>query len=148
MLNTSDSRHCNKTDFSCGNETSQCIPLQWVCDGDPECIDGSDESEDLCKDVGACGHSYTAPNGFLFSPSYPENYPDNADCYYTISQPTGTVILLNFLSMDIQIYSSGYCPDYLDVRDGASEVSPLLGKLCGSEIPAPIQSSQNQLLMK
>ena len=148
MLNILDSLHCNKTDFSCGNETSQCIPLQWVCDGDPECIDGSDESEDLCKDVGVCGGSFTAPCGILYSPSYPESYPDNADCIYTISQPTGPVILLNFLSMDIQIYSSGYCPDYLDVRDGASEVSPLLGKLCGSEIPAPIQSSQNQLLMK
>ena len=143
MLNILDSLNCNKTDFSCGNATSQCIQLQWVCDGDPECIDGSDESEDLCKDVGACGHSNTAPNGFIFSPSYPENYPDNVDCYYTISQPTGTVILLKFLSMDTE-----KCRDYLEVRDGPSEDSPLLENICGSEIPAPIQSSQNQLWMK
>ena len=99
--------------------------------------------------IGACGGHFTTPHGILTSPSFPENYPDNADCYYTISQPTGTVILLNFLSMDTEKSSSSdTCYDYLEVRDGPSEVSPLLGKLCGSEIPAPIISSQNQLLMK
>ena len=143
MLKILDSLNCNKTDFSCGNETSQCIPLQWVCDGDPECIDGSDESEDLCKDVGVCGGSFTAPNGILYSPSYPESYPDNADCIYTISQPAGTVIMLIFLSIDIEICSSCDC-DYIEIRDG----STVLDKLCGNEIPAPIQSTQNQLWIK
>ena len=95
-----------------------------------------------------CGGGYfSTTNGTIASPSYPENYPDNADCIYTIWQPTGNVILLNFLSMDI---AGGYdCgSDYLEIRDGSSADSPLLDKLCGSDIPAPIQSSQNQLWMK
>ena len=94
---------------------------------------------------GACGGSFTTPNGILTSPSYPDNYPDNADCVYTISQPTGTVIVLTFHSMDIFYHQ---CNDYLEIRDGSSAASPLLGKLCGSEIPAPFQSSQSQVWMQ
>ena len=101
---------------------------------------------------GACGGNFSTLNGILASPSYPDNYPNNADCIYTISQQTGTVILLNFLSMDIQICTHNWCDpcffDYLEIRDGPSADSSLLERLCGSEIPAPIQSSQNQLWMK
>ena len=97
--------------------------------------------------IGACGGSFTTPNGILTSPSYPDNYPNNADCVYTISQPTGTAIVLTFYSMDIEDDSS--CDyDYLEIVDGSSADSPLLGKLCGREIPAPIQSTQNQVWMK
>ena len=98
--------------------------------------------------IGECGGSFTTPNGILTSPSYPDNYPDNADCVYTISQPSGTAIVLTVHSMDIYVNSSGYCGDYLEIRDGSSAASPLLGKLCGSEIPAPFQSSKNQVWMK
>ena len=101
---------------------------------------------------GICGGNFTTQNGIFTSPSYPDNYPDNTDCIYSISQPNGTVIMLNFLSMDIESCSGWWCadncPDYLEIRDGPSDDSSLLGKLCGSEIPAPIQSSQNQLWMK
>ena len=96
---------------------------------------------------GACGGAFTTPNGVLTSPSYPGNYPDNADCIYAISQPTGTVILLNFYSMDVGSHSVCIY-DYLEIKDGPLADSPLLDKLCGSEIPASIQSSQNQLWMK
>ena len=143
LFDISDSPHCNKTYFTCGNESLQCIPLLWVCDKDPECSDGNDESEDLCKNAGACGGSFTSPNGLIYSPSYPENYQNNADCIYTIYLPTGTIILLNFLSMDTE-----RCSDYLEIRDGPSDGSPLLVELCGNEIPDAILSSQNQLWMK
>ena len=102
---------------------------------------------------GECDGSFFTKNGILTSPSYPDNYPDNADCVYTISQPTGTAIVLTFHSMDIED-DIDWCPsctcdyDFLEIRDGSSAASPLLGKLCGSEIPAPIQSSQNQVWMK
>ena len=97
--------------------------------------------------IGECGGSFTTPNGILTSPSYPFNYPYNADCVYTISQPSGTAIVLTFHSMDIENHST--CRwDYLEIRDGSSAASPLLGKLCGTEIPVPIQSTQNQVWMK
>ena len=94
-----------------------------------------------------CGGYFSTPNGNFTSPSYPDNYPANEDCIYTISQPIGTVIMLNLLSMDIESHSTcGF--DYLEIRDGPSDDSPLLGKLCGNVIPAPIQSVQNQMWMR
>lgn len=38
--------------------------------------------------------------------------------------------------------------DYLEVRDGDSETSPLLGHFCGYEKPDDVKSSSNQLWMK
>ena len=102
--------------------------------------------------IGQCGGIFATPNGILTSPSYPDNYPSYADCVYTISQPTDTAIVMTFHSMDIEIGFANRvwtCRwDYLEIRDGISAASPLLGKLCGNEIPAPIQSSQNQVWMK
>ena len=101
---------------------------------------------DKCGDG---GHFYTTGGGMITSPSYPGNYPDYSDCIYTISQPTGRVIRLNFLTMDINNYMDRHCDnDYLEIRDGPSADSPTLAKLCGSDIPSPMESSMNQLWMK
>ncbi|XP_044737265.1 sortilin-related receptor-like [Chrysoperla carnea] len=37
---------CGPEDFQCKNK--YCIPKYWICDGTPDCIDGSDEEEN-CK---------------------------------------------------------------------------------------------------
>ena len=99
---------------------------------------------------GSCGGNFTTPHGILTSPSYPDHYPNDVDCIFLISQPNGTVILLNFISIDMEYDEEwcGGCCDYLEIRNGPSDDTPHLDKLCGSEIPAPIQSSQNQLWMK
>ena len=100
---------------------------------------------------GACGGSFSTSNGAITSPSYPDNYPDHAICIYTISQPNDTVIQLNFLSFilkDSSVSTCNYYDDNLEIRDGPLHESPLLARLCGSTIPAQIQSSQNQLWMK
>ena len=100
---------------------------------------------------GTCGGSFKTPQGIFTSPSYPDNYPDNADCIYTISQANDTAILLKILSMDFHSYNwNPDCQsnDYIEIRDGPSDDSPLLDKLCGSDIPAPIQTSNNQVWIK
>ncbi|GAA6080747.1 dorsal-ventral patterning tolloid-like protein 1 isoform X1, partial [Tachysurus ichikawai] len=38
--------------------------------------------------------------------------------------------------------------DYLEVRDGLSESSPLIGRFCGYDIPEDIRSTSNTLWMK
>ena len=102
---------------------------------------------------GKCGGSFTTPNGIIASPSNLENYPDIADCIYIISQSTGAVILLNFFQMDVDCYavdgSNKMQKQYLEIRDGPSEASPLSAQLCNQkENPGAIQSNQNGLWMR
>ena len=101
---------CNNTYFTCGDD-SQCIPWRWVCDGDPECSDGSDESKYLCNGVGECGGNFTMEDGILTSPSYPEKYPNYADCLYAISKPNGTYLELKLLMFDLYKNRFGYNGD-------------------------------------
>ena len=43
-----DEVNCNKDKFNCTIGNLQCIPWLWVCDGDEDCTDGSDEADGLC----------------------------------------------------------------------------------------------------
>ena len=100
-------------------------------------------------EIGECGGTFTFPFGILTSPSYPAKYPEYVDCVYTISQLTGTAIRLSFLSLNIHINNAlDFCIDYLEIRDGPSDDSPILGTFCGNEIPSPILSSQHNLWLK
>lgn len=111
--------------------------------------------------IGACGGKFTTEHGVLTSPSYPDNYTDNADCIYTISRPNGTFIKLSATDMEVDNYknpdyyfysyysSDDTCDtDYLEIRDGSSRESPLIEYVCGDEIPAPIMSTQNNVWMR
>ena len=112
------------------------------------------------------GH-FTAPGGILTSPSYPNNYPDDADCVYTISLAPGTQIQLIVQSMDIEYHSVhnddyGFyhqnnggvtCMfDYLEIYDGPSEQSPLIDEYCGDArviyVPLNIRTTQNNVWMR
>ena len=61
---------------------------------------------------------FTNYRGIMSSPYYPNYYPGKADCVYTISQPVGNVIVLKFLSMDIEWNMVYYHDDYSDDTDG------------------------------
>ena len=40
--------NCDGDNFNCSIGSLQCIPWLWVCDGDEDCTDGSDEADGLC----------------------------------------------------------------------------------------------------
>ena len=96
--------------------------------------------------ISACGGNFTTPNGILTSPSYPENYPDSSSCFYTISRPTNTYLNLHILIFDL--HYTYHCDDYLEIRDGISEDSPLIGKFCGNTFPQSIQTTQSKVWTK
>lgn len=45
-FNARRERSCRSFEFHCGNGT--CIPEEWRCDRDSNCVDGSDESDAIC----------------------------------------------------------------------------------------------------
>ena len=97
-----------------------------------------------------CGGNYTNASGVLTSPSYPNPYPHMADCIYLISQPNGTHVNISFISMDVNCQKTHSSHDYIEMRDGNSEDSPVMGRFCGngSKVPASMQTTQSHLRIR
>ena len=96
----------------------------------------------------ACGGTYSNGTGIMSSPSYPNQYPELAGCVYLISQPIGTYVNISFISLDIDC--KGTPSDYIEMRDGYSDGSPVMGRFCGngSNVPAFMQTTQNHLRLR
>ena len=78
--------------------------------------------------------------GVLSSPNYPGKYPNNHKKTKTIQGGPGTVLVLEFTAFDVESHAS--CRfDYLKIRDG--DGTTLMGKTCGSSLPAKIISNTN-----
>uniref|UniRef100_A0A7M4EDH7 CUB domain containing protein 2 n=1 Tax=Crocodylus porosus TaxID=8502 RepID=A0A7M4EDH7_CROPO len=81
---------------------------------------------------------------------YPNFYPNNIKCQWTIQLPPGYRIKVFFLDLDLEGRNSltdGCDYDHLAAFDGGNEKASLLGKWCGREMPSPIISSGNKLLL-
>ncbi|XP_062974319.1 CUB domain-containing protein 2 [Elgaria multicarinata webbii] len=99
---------------------------------------------------GACQEVYTAVKGNFSSPQYPNSYPNNIKCHWTIQLPLGYRIKVFFLDLDLEGRNSltdGCDYDHLAVFDGGTEKASMLGKWCGRETLSPIISSRNKLLL-
>jgi len=87
----------------------------------------------------------------FYSPGFPANYPPNINCSRSICAEYGYFVRIDFRDI-FSIEPSGNdqsCDsDYLEVRDGDKEYSPLLGKFCGFKFPPIIISSGRSLWLK
>ena len=97
----------------------------------------------------ACGGQFLTKRGLLGSPSFPDLYPKNESCEYTISVPPKNFIKVEFSVLDIRC-DDKVGSDYIEIRDGMLDNSPLMIKDCsdGNRIPKKMQSTQNFLLIK
>ncbi|CAG9795395.1 unnamed protein product [Diatraea saccharalis] len=83
-------------------------------------------------------------NGHLESPNYPDDYQPNKLCVWNLSVPPEYQVALRFHSFEVENHDT--CSyDKVQVRDGASMDSPLLGMFCGHKIPPDIRSTSNKL---
>ena len=76
---------------------------------------------DMTDRTGSCGGSFFTASGILTSP----NDPRSEECIYTISLLDGSYVNVSIISMDVD------CTNYIEMREGISEGSPIIGKWCG-----------------
>ena len=96
-----------------------------------------------------CGGNFSNDNGILASPLYPNPYP-TADCIYLISLSNGKLANISFLSMDIFCMDRAPGSDFIEIRDGDSEESPIMGQFCGNipDVPNFFVSTKSRLRIR
>ncbi|XP_053373742.1 deleted in malignant brain tumors 1 protein-like isoform X2 [Mercenaria mercenaria] len=92
-----------------------------------------------------CGGVFTEHYGIIETPNKPTDYHNNQNCTWSITVVPNRVIQLKFQMFDLQADST--CSyDYLDIYDGPSLTSPLIGRYCGDGIPSEqIRSTSNTM---
>ncbi|OXU25209.1 hypothetical protein TSAR_008830 [Trichomalopsis sarcophagae] len=85
--------------------------------------------------------------GHLESPNYPEEYQSSKECVWRLSVPQDYQVALKFQSFEIESHDNCVY-DFVEVRDGHSSDSPLIGVYCGYKLPPDIRSTGNKLLVK
>ncbi|KAM9333329.1 LOW QUALITY PROTEIN: cubilin [Pholidichthys leucotaenia] len=95
-----------------------------------------------------CGETFTSSTGSFNSPNYPQYYPHSRDCIFKIIVQINMQIMLNFTDFDLEGYPPSCIFDFVEIRDGGYETSPLIGKFCGSERPPVLVSHSNRLWIR
>ena len=95
-----------------------------------------------------CGGTFYSETGIIRSPGYPQGYPHNKDCSWVIVAPPGRQIVLNFTSFVVETHRD--CNfDYLEIRNGGTRFSPLVGRYCGTQLNGRrIPGHSNQMYLR
>lgn len=102
-----------------------------------------------------CTLSLTKHRGVIESPNFPNKYPHNLQCEWTVSAPAGNRIYVAFSQFELEEfneeYYSGYeCFDYLKIeqkKSGSDEILDDGPKICG-KMPAPFFSIADVVVFK
>ncbi|KAJ8936435.1 hypothetical protein NQ318_015581, partial [Aromia moschata] len=109
-------------------------------------MDGFRAAYVFIPESNVCGGNYFTSAGVIKSPKYPDEYPVNQECIWTITVQPSEQILLNVTDFDIEYFPS--CRyDWLEIRNGGTSASPLIDRYCGTNIPKLIPSHTNQLYL-
>ncbi|XP_072007404.1 CUB and sushi domain-containing protein 3 isoform X6 [Engystomops pustulosus] len=90
-----------------------------------------------------CGGNITSMNGTIYSPGYPDEYPNFQDCFWLVKVAPGNGIYINFTVLQTEpIY------DFITVWDGPDQTSPQIGQFSGNTALESVYSTSNQVLIK
>ncbi|XP_059158913.1 low-density lipoprotein receptor-related protein 12-like [Physella acuta] len=102
------------------------------------CLNGQRPINDVCTD---CNRQLTEVSSKFMSSNYPDNYPSNQFCTWTIMSNDSLAII----SLNITEFVVEGCPyDYLEVYDGRDTNADLIGQYC-TDAPGLVTSSGNSL---
>ncbi|XP_051775015.1 CUB and sushi domain-containing protein 1 [Erpetoichthys calabaricus] len=89
-----------------------------------------------------CGENITAPNGTIYSPGFPNEYPVSVDCLWLVTAAVGYGIRVNFTLLQIESPN-----DFITIWDGPQETATKLGVFTGNSVKESVSSSSNQILI-
>lgn len=86
---------------------------------------------------------FTEHSGYLISPGYPDPYPPNLQCNYSIRVEAGMLITLEFLEpFEIDDHQQVHCPyDQLKIQAGTEQI----GDFCGTVSPGTIETNSSSV---
>ncbi|XP_062450097.1 complement C1r subcomponent [Rhea pennata] len=95
-----------------------------------------------CK-VECSSELFTEASGYLSSPEYPQPYPEDLQCNYSIRLEKGLSIILKFLEpFEIDDHQQVHCPyDQLKIQAQGKEI----GEFCGKASPGSIETNSNEV---
>lgn len=100
-----------------------------------------------------CNTEVRGLSGVIESPNFPNVYPHNRNCTWTISAPLGNTINITFSHFDVEEHSvspdtsvaPGTCVfDYVEIR----QPNGTLKRFCGSNIPEEVASTQDKVFVQ
>ncbi|KAF5282685.1 hypothetical protein FQA39_LY17492 [Lamprigera yunnana] len=124
---------------------SNIVTIKFVSDKSYN-FEGFSVSYTFVSEETACGGKYFTSSGVIKSPFYPKNDITSRDCVWIITVKYGQQLLLNVTDFVLESYT-GCAYDYLEIRNGGTSSSPLIGKYCGTNIPKEIPSHANQMYL-
>ncbi|EMP25344.1 CUB and sushi domain-containing protein 3 [Chelonia mydas] len=134
-------------DFTVGQTISfECFPgYTLIGNSALTCLHGVSRNwnHPLPRCEALCGGNITAMNGTIYSPGYPDEYPNFQDCFWLVRVPPGNGIYINFTVLQTEpIY------DFITVWDGPDQSSPQIGQFSGNTALESVYSTSNQILIK
>ncbi|XP_037806363.1 dorsal-ventral patterning protein tolloid [Lucilia sericata] len=81
------------------------------------------------------------------SPNYPLEYFPDKECIWRITVPDNHQVALKFQSFELENHDNCIY-DYVEIRDGNSSESKLIGIFCGYKLPPNIKTNSNQMYLK
>lgn len=83
----------------------------------------------------------------LQSPNWPDAYRPSKECIWQVKAADNHRVALKFEAFDLEHHDS--CAyDYIEIRDGETQESDLIGRYCGLKPPSKVLSSSQTLFVK
>ncbi|XP_003739246.1 cubilin [Galendromus occidentalis] len=91
--------------------------------------------------------STASKQGNFSSPGYPDNYPENIECYYTFKGQESETLRITFYEFELEEpFQKGCLNDFVDISTiSVSNVKQLVGRFCGTYVPIPLHTMKPRM---